>query len=70
VVVDEVRLRSLNGTPNPAAAKLAGYDCVVIGTDHSTYDYGRIVAHARLIVDTRNATALVDGADMSRVVKL
>ena len=70
VVVDEVRLRSLNGTPNPAAAKLAGYDCVVIGTDHSTYDYGRIVAHARLIVDTRNATRLTNGAARAPIVKL
>jgi len=35
---------------------LGEYDCVVIVTDHSDYDYGRIVAEARLIVDTRNAT--------------
>jgi UDP-N-acetyl-D-glucosamine dehydrogenase len=32
-------------------------DCVVIVTDHSAYDYGWLVQHARLIVDTRNATA-------------
>ena len=31
-------------------------DCVVITTNHSTYDYDWIVAQARLIVDTRNAT--------------
>jgi UDP-N-acetyl-D-glucosamine dehydrogenase len=36
--------------------KLGEYDCVVIVTDHSDYDYGRIVAEARLVVDTRNAT--------------
>ena len=35
--------------------KLGEYDCVVIVTDHSDYDYGCIVAEARLIVDTRNA---------------
>jgi UDP-N-acetyl-D-glucosamine dehydrogenase len=35
---------------------LAGYDAVVIATDHSTYDYQAIVRHARLVVDTRNAT--------------
>jgi UDP-N-acetyl-D-glucosamine dehydrogenase len=35
---------------------LAEYDCVVIVTDHSCYDYARIVAEARLVVDTRNAT--------------
>src|ERR1700728_2156387 len=35
---------------------LEQYDCVVVITDHSDYDYGRIVAEARLVVDTRNAT--------------
>lgn len=30
-------------------------DCVVICTDHSTIDYGRITALSPLIVDTRNA---------------
>jgi UDP-N-acetyl-D-glucosamine dehydrogenase len=32
------------------------YDCVLIVTDHSDYDYPWIVQHASLIVDTRNAT--------------
>jgi UDP-N-acetyl-D-glucosamine dehydrogenase len=31
-------------------------DCVVIVTDHRTYDYGWLVANSRLIIDTRNAT--------------
>ncbi len=31
-------------------------DCVVIITDHSSYDWQWIVNHSRLIVDTRNAT--------------
>jgi len=31
-------------------------DCVAIITDHSAFDYARIVARARAIVDTRNAT--------------
>ncbi len=35
---------------------LAGYDCVVIATDHSSYDYAAIVRDAVLVVDTRNAT--------------
>lgn len=38
------------------AETLAGYDCVVIATDHSCYDYNFILQHARLVVDTRNAT--------------
>lgn len=35
---------------------LGQYDCVLIVTDHSDYDYSRIVAESRLVVDTRNAT--------------
>ena len=38
---------------------LADQDCVLIATDHSTYDYDFIVRHAPLVVDTRNATANV-----------
>ena len=30
-------------------------DCVVIVTDHSSFDYAGVVEKARLIVDTRNA---------------
>ncbi len=36
---------------------LGQYDCVVIVTDHSDYDYQKIVDEAQLVVDTRNATA-------------
>ncbi len=36
--------------------KLGQYDCVVIITDHSDYDYKKIVGQAQLVVDTRNAT--------------
>jgi UDP-N-acetyl-D-glucosamine dehydrogenase len=35
---------------------LQQYDCVLIVTDHSDYDYARIVREAALVVDTRNAT--------------
>jgi len=35
---------------------LRSRDCVVIVTDHTAYDWERIVEHAPLIVDTRNAT--------------
>jgi UDP-N-acetyl-D-glucosamine dehydrogenase len=37
-------------------AFLADQDCVLIATDHSAYDYEFIVRHARLVLDTRNAT--------------
>jgi UDP-N-acetyl-D-glucosamine dehydrogenase len=32
------------------------YDCVLIVTDHSDYDYAKIVQEAQLVVDSRNAT--------------
>ncbi len=35
---------------------LAAQDCALIATDHSAYDYGLIVRHSRLVIDTRNAT--------------
>jgi UDP-N-acetyl-D-glucosamine dehydrogenase len=47
---------------------LAAQDCVLIATDHSAYDYGFIVQHAQLVVDTRNATRNVrDGRE--KIVK-
>jgi UDP-N-acetyl-D-glucosamine dehydrogenase len=46
--------------------KLWQYDCVVIITDHSQYDYPWIVKHSRLIVDTRNA---VKNLKNSKIVK-
>jgi UDP-N-acetyl-D-glucosamine dehydrogenase len=38
------------------AERLAAADAVLIATDHSGIDYDLVVRHARLIVDTRNAT--------------
>lgn len=35
---------------------LGQYDCVLIVTEHSDYDYERIVRESQLVVDTRNAT--------------
>lgn len=35
---------------------LGQYDCVLIVTDHSDYDYERIVRESKLVVDTRKAT--------------
>ncbi|MBZ5531360.1 MAG: nucleotide sugar dehydrogenase [Acidobacteriia bacterium] len=35
---------------------LQQYDCVLIVTDHSDYDYQKIVNESQLVVDTRNAT--------------
>ncbi len=42
----------------PLTAKaLAGYDAVLISTDHDAVDYGLIAKAAKLVVDTRNVMA-------------
>ena len=38
------------------SATVAAADCVMIVTDHSSLDYPMIRRHAKLVVDTRNAT--------------
>jgi len=45
-------MKSVELTPS----NLASFDCVVIATDHSSYDYPAIVEASHLVVDTRNAT--------------
>jgi UDP-N-acetyl-D-glucosamine dehydrogenase len=44
-------------------------DCVLITTDHSSYDYDSIVKNAKRIIDTRNATKNVK-AGRSKIVLL
>lgn len=41
---------------NLTGRNLKKYDCVVIVTDHTQYDYQWIVKNSKIIVDTRNAT--------------
>jgi UDP-N-acetyl-D-glucosamine dehydrogenase len=49
---DYAHLKSVALTPD----NLAKFDCILIATDHSSYDYQAIVDAAQLVVDTRNAT--------------
>ena len=51
------------------ASLLEGSDCVIIVTDHSTYDWQFVANHCRLIVDARNATRQVQQGKC-RIVKL
>ncbi|MGI6120531.1 MAG: nucleotide sugar dehydrogenase [Desulfosporosinus sp.] len=60
-----LRLESLPLTDQALAAA----DCVLILTDHSKLDYERVVANARLVVDTRNATKNVL-KNLEKVVKI
>ncbi|HEY7166868.1 MAG TPA: nucleotide sugar dehydrogenase [Candidatus Binatia bacterium] len=39
-----------------SSASVESQDCIIILTDHSSYDFERILAPAKLVIDTRNAT--------------
>jgi UDP-N-acetyl-D-glucosamine dehydrogenase len=54
---------NMNSTP---IEKIPEFDCVVIVTDHTQYDYAKIVETAKLVVDTRNATKGIEGANIVR----
>src|SRR6185312_12855802 len=49
------RKYELNMT-SASLSNLEDFDCVLIVTDHSTYDYKDIVNRSKLVMDTRNAT--------------
>ncbi|MGA7623429.1 MAG: nucleotide sugar dehydrogenase [Candidatus Acidiferrales bacterium] len=55
---DFSNMKSVELTPE----RLASYDCVLIATDHTSYDYNAIVKNSKLVVDTRNATRNVKGS--------
>ncbi|MGB7135361.1 MAG: nucleotide sugar dehydrogenase, partial [Acidobacteriaceae bacterium] len=63
--VGQGRKYALNMTSTPLD-KIPEFDCVVIVTDHSQYDYAAIVAQAKLVVDTRNATRNLKDAHIVR----
>jgi UDP-N-acetyl-D-glucosamine dehydrogenase len=56
VTLDEVALREA--------------DCIVVATDHRSFDWDWIVAQARLIVDTRNVTARVSAGRRARGARI
>jgi UDP-N-acetyl-D-glucosamine dehydrogenase len=49
--------------------ELGAADCVLILTDHPTFDYQRIVEGASLVVDSRNATWGIPAAE-DRVIRI
>src|SRR6204780_4409828 len=62
IATDGIRMRGVN-----AGAAISEADCVVIVTDHKSFDYADLVPRARLIVDTRNA---LKGFDSETIVRL
>ncbi len=59
------RKYALNMTCTPLQ-RIPEFDCVVIVTDHSQYDYASIVEKAKLVIDTRNATKGITAAHIVR----
>ena len=55
--VPSVRLDGQNWMAQEFAYSVEHADCVVIVTDHKTFDYAMLVERANLIVDTRSLTA-------------
>ncbi|MCK6480613.1 MAG: nucleotide sugar dehydrogenase [Planctomycetaceae bacterium] len=53
--IGEKEHRTVKATPR----ELKAADAVVVVTDHSGFDWASVVRNARLVVDTRNATAAV-----------
>jgi UDP-N-acetyl-D-glucosamine dehydrogenase len=58
-----IELRSVDLTP----AEIARHDCVVVLTDHDSFDFAMVAAAAPLVVDTRNA---LNGHSGSHVFRL
>ncbi len=53
----DLQMSSVELTPH----SIAGYDCVLISTNHSAYDWQMIANHAKLVVDTRGAMGKIQG---------
>ena len=51
----DLEMSSVDLTPE----NVAGYDCVLVATNHSCYDPTFLVEHAQLLVDTRNITKVL-----------
>lgn len=51
---------------NTPLDNLGQYDCAIIVTDHSDYDYKTIVRQSQLVIDTRNATRGIEADNIVR----
>jgi len=51
-----------------SAKQLAKYDAALICTDHDNVNYEELVANSKLIIDTRNVTALINNT-LGKIIK-
>ncbi len=61
----DLHMQSVALTPE----NLARFDCVLISTNHTSFDYGAIAKHAKLVVDTRNSMKAFAGSMGERLVR-
>jgi UDP-N-acetyl-D-glucosamine dehydrogenase len=68
--VPELRLGETTMNAVPFSDEIvAGADLVLITTDHSAFDYDAVVRHAKLVIDTRNATKdVTEGREKIRLL--
>ncbi len=58
-------LTSVELTPE----SVAGYDAVIISTNHTAFDYEMLAQHARLVVDTRDAMRIYEKQMGGRLIR-
>jgi UDP-N-acetyl-D-glucosamine dehydrogenase len=57
---------NLTSTSIANGENLSRFDCVIVATDHSIFEFEKIVQSSKLIIDTRNATR---GITSSKIVR-
>lgn len=68
-MVHEVDEGGISMKSEPLSVDFGRFDAVVIVTDHTAIDYGRMLREAKIIVDTRDALRDQEG-DQSKVIRL
>ena len=69
--VPKVRLDGHELVSEDVNAMVADADCVVVVTDHASFDYAGVAESAKLIVDTRNAlNGDVRRSSCARIIRL
>ncbi len=61
----DLGMKSVDLTP----ASVAGFDAIVVATNHAAFDYPMIARHARLLVDTRDAMRPYEAVMGNRLVR-
>ncbi len=65
--VSRLQMDGLNMTAQEPLSAAKGSDCVVVVTDHTTFDYPAIVAASPLVFDTRNALKTISSEKIVRL---